>query len=128
MTYADPARVTEQDVDQYYAPLAVPGAGRAFRGVLREFRFDALRGRIDSITAPTLLMWGGADRLIPARIGQAVVSQLQRGAFVLIPGAGHAVAEEAPTEFNRSLIAFLRVGLPAPPQNVAVHLSSHGCY
>ena len=35
MLYADPSRVTDQDVEQYYAPLADPGAGRALRGVLR---------------------------------------------------------------------------------------------
>jgi pimeloyl-ACP methyl ester carboxylesterase len=120
--YADPSRVTDADVDQYYAPLAEPGAGRALRGVLREFRFDLLRGRIDSIIAPTLVMWGGADRLIPAMVGQAMVADLPRGAFVMVPDAGHALPEEAPEAFNRSLLAFLREGLPVPPQNVASRL------
>lgn len=119
MLYGDPSRVTDQDVDQYYAPLAEPGAGRALRGVMRTYRFDTLRPRIDSITAPTLLVWGSRDRLIPAAIGQAVVAEFQRGAFVLVPGAGHAAPEEAPSAFNRTLIAFLSRGLPAPPLNVA---------
>jgi len=120
--YADPSRVTAQDVDQYYAPLAEPGAGRALRGVLREFRFESLRQRVDSIVAPTLVMWGGGDRLIPPTVGQAVVAELPRGAFVLVPGAGHALPEEAPEAFNRTLLAFLRQGLPRPPQNVALAL------
>ena len=119
LLYADPSRVTDQDVDQYYAPLAEPGAGRALRGVLREFRFDFLRGRIDSIAAPTLVMWGSEDRLIPPSVGQAVVSELPRGAFVLVPDAGHALPEEAPEAFSRTLLAFLRYGLPGPPQDVA---------
>lgn len=120
MRYADPSRVTDQDVDQYYAPMAEPDAQRALRRVLRAYRFDALRQRLDSIAAPTLMMWGSADRLIPPAIGQAAVAQLQRGAFVLVPGAGHALPEEAPATFNRTLIAFLRLGLPTPPQNVAM--------
>jgi pimeloyl-ACP methyl ester carboxylesterase len=119
MLYADPSRVTDQDVDQYYAPLAQPGAGRALRGVLREFRFDLLRGRIDSIAAPTLVMWGSADRLIPPSVGQVVVSELPRGAFVLVPDAGHALPEEAPEALNRTLLAFLREGLPGPPHDMA---------
>jgi pimeloyl-ACP methyl ester carboxylesterase len=118
-SYADPSRVTEQDVDQYYAPMTEPGAGRALRGVLREYGFDTLRGRFDSVAVPTLVMWGSEDRLIAPAVGQAVVSELQRGAFVLVPGAGHALPEEAPEAFNRTLLAFLRHGLPAPPQNVA---------
>lgn len=117
--YGDPALVTTQDVDQYYAPLVRPGAGRALRGVLRDFRFDALRGRIDSITPPTLVIWGGKDRLIPPAVGQSLVADLPRGAFVLVPAAGHAVAEESPDAFNRTLLAFLRSGIPRPPPNVA---------
>jgi pimeloyl-ACP methyl ester carboxylesterase len=73
-----------------------------------------------SIASPTLVMWGSADRLIPAAIGQAVVADLQQGAFVLFPGVGHALPEEAPAAFNRTLLAFLRHGLPSPPQNVAL--------
>src|SRR5207302_1520480 len=33
-TYADPRKVTEPDVDQYYAPVAEAAYGRALRGVL----------------------------------------------------------------------------------------------
>lgn len=120
--YGEPAHVTAQDVDQYYAPLAEPGAGRALRGVLREFRFDALKGRIDSITAPTLVIWGSADRLIPPAVGQSMVADLPRGAFVLVPGAGHAVPEESPEAFNRTLLGFLHSGLPGPPPNIAANL------
>jgi pimeloyl-ACP methyl ester carboxylesterase len=119
LLYADPSRVMDADVDQYYAPLAEPGAGRALRGVLREFRFDQLRGRFDSIIAPTLVMWGEGDRLIPPMVGRAMVAELPRGALVVVPGAGHALPEEAPEAFNRSLLAFLREGLSVPPKDVA---------
>lgn len=117
--YGDPSRITDRDIDQYYAPMRAPGAGRALRGVLREYRFDALQSRIDSVVVPTLVIWGSKDPLIPATTGQTIVARLQRGAFVLIPDAGHVLPEEAPVAFNRTLIAFLRDGLPAPPQDVA---------
>ena len=118
-SYADPSRVTTQDIDQYYAPMAEPGAGKALRGVLREYRFDTLRSRIDSVAVPTLVMWGSEDRLIPITVGGALVAELQRGALVVVPRAGHALPEEAPETFNRSLIAFLQHGLPTAPQDVA---------
>src|SRR5437667_6260820 len=39
-TYFDPRKVTEADVDQYYAPVALPDYARAFRRALRQLRLD----------------------------------------------------------------------------------------
>jgi pimeloyl-ACP methyl ester carboxylesterase len=118
-TYGDPSKVTEEDVDQYYAPVAEPGYSRALRGVLREFRFDTLVGRLHAVAAPTLVLWGGADRWIPVRDGSRLATELPRGAFVVLPGIGHAAAEESPDEVNRLLITFLKEGLPRVPENLA---------
>jgi len=118
--YADPRRVSERDVDQYYAPVAEPAFGHVLRRVLRDFRFDALRNRIDSLPRPTLVVWGSRDRLIPARVGQAIVAALGQAAFVLIPDGGHAPQEEAPDQVNRALIAYLTQGLPRAPMNLAL--------
>jgi pimeloyl-ACP methyl ester carboxylesterase len=118
-TYARGNRVTEKDVDQYYAPVAQPGFARALRGVFREFRFDDLRNRLGMIVVPTLVIWGAEDRLIPFSVGQTMVAELSRGALVRLPDAGHAAPEEQPEAFNRSLLAFLRSGLPQAPPNLA---------
>jgi len=118
-TYADPSKVTEDDVDQYYAPVAEPGYGRALRGVLREFRFDTLVGRLRVVAAPTLVVWGAADRWIPVRDGSRIATELPRGAFIVLPGVGHAAAEEAPDDVNRLLVTFLKEGLPRVPENLA---------
>jgi pimeloyl-ACP methyl ester carboxylesterase len=118
-TYADPSTVTEADVDQYYAPVPESGYGRALRGVLREFRFDTLVGRLGSLQTPTLVIWGDADRWIPLRDGSRLARELPRGAFVVLPRTGHAAAEESADEVNRLLIDFLRVGLSRIPENVA---------
>src|SRR2546430_13070237 len=56
-TFADPNKVTEADVDQYYAPVPDPNFVRALRGVLREFSFDTLGGRLASVQTPTLILW-----------------------------------------------------------------------
>jgi pimeloyl-ACP methyl ester carboxylesterase len=118
-TYADPAKVSEPDVDQYYAPVAEPDYGRALRGVLREFRFDGLAGRLHAIQAPTLVLWGEVDRWVPIRLGRALAAELERAAFLSVPGAGHSLQEEAPTECNRLLIKFLDEGVPRAPANLA---------
>jgi pimeloyl-ACP methyl ester carboxylesterase len=123
-TYADPSKVTEEDVTQYYAPVPEPGYGRALRGVLREFRFDTLVGRLGAVAAPTLVIWGAADRWIPVRDGSRLATELARGAFVVLPRTGHAAAEESPDDVNRLLITFLKEGLPRVPENLAWSTSS----
>jgi pimeloyl-ACP methyl ester carboxylesterase len=119
-SYADPANVTEADVDQYYAPQAEPEYGRALRGVLREYRFDALKDRAPpSVRVPTLVLWGEHDRLIAPAVGRALAAQLERVAFFIIPRAGHVPQEEAPDSTNRLLLMFLTDGLPRIPENLA---------
>jgi len=122
--YADPRKVREEDVDQYYAPVAGPDFGRALRGVLGAFRFDALRGRLGGIGRPTLVLWGEEDRWIPLWMGRAAALELPRAALLTIGKAGHALPEEAPREVTRDLIAFLQKGVPAPPPNLANLLST----
>ena len=118
-TYADPRKVTEDDVDQYYAPVARDTYGAALRGVLREFRFDGLRGRLDHIGCPTLVLWGSADRWVPLALGRALAAGIPRSALVIVPDAGHSVQEEAPQEVNRLVIKFLKEGLPRIPSDLA---------
>ena len=119
-TYADPRKVSDADVDQYYAPVAEPEYGRSLRAVLREFRFDGLAGRLDHIAAPTLVLWGEADRLIPITLGRALAAGIPRAAFLSVPRAGHAVQEEAPDEVNRLLNRFLKDGLARIPADLAL--------
>ena len=118
-TYADPTKVTGRDVDQYYGPVPDPDYGPAMRGVLREFRFDDLAGRLAAVVQPTIVLWGSGDRWIPPAIGRRMAVELPRAAFVIVPRAGHAAPEEAPELVNRSLIAFLEQGLLHVPENLA---------
>jgi pimeloyl-ACP methyl ester carboxylesterase len=118
-TYADPRKVTEADVDQYYAPVARDGYGRTLRLVLRRFRFDGLSGQLDRVVAPTLVLWGDQDRWVPLALGRALAAGIPRSALLRVPDAGHSVQEEAPDEVNRLVIKFLQEGLPRVPGDLA---------
>jgi pimeloyl-ACP methyl ester carboxylesterase len=118
-TFADPTKVTETDVDQYYAPVPQQGFGRALRGVLREFRFDSLGGRLVRVQTPTLVLWGTADRWIPVRDGARFARELPRSEFVVIDRSGHNAHEESPDRVNQLLLGFLKEGLSRIPENVA---------
>jgi len=123
-TYADPHKVTDADVDQYYAPVPDPDYGRALRGVLREFRFDTLGGRLASVQAPTLIVWGAADRWIGLSEGSRFARELPRSEFVLLERTGHDAPEESPDDVNRLLVDFLKSGLSRIPENVAWYTPS----
>jgi len=118
-TYFDPRKVTEADVDQYYAPVAQPAYGRALLGVLGQFRFDALEARLDRIATPTVVLWGEEDRWVPLGLGRALAAGITRSAFVSVPRAGHSVQEEAPDEVNHLVIRFLKDGVPRIPADLA---------
>lgn len=124
LCFADPRRLTDADVDQYYAPLAAPQSRAALRNVLRAFRFDALRGRVAQLQAPTLILWGARDRWIPFRAAADLAGDLPRAAFVLVQDAGHNPQEEQPAEVNRQLTAYLRYGLPEVPPDLAAGRSN----
>jgi pimeloyl-ACP methyl ester carboxylesterase len=118
-SYADPRKVSPADVDQYYAPVAEPEYGRALHGVLREFHFDGLVGRVDRVATPTLVLWGEADRWIPIALGRLLAASIPHAAFLTVP-AGHSVQEEAPNEVNHLLIQFLKDGLARVPADLAL--------
>jgi len=123
-TFADPSKVTEAEVDQYYAPVPDPAYGRALRGVLREFRFDSLGGgRLGGVLAPTLILWGDADRWIPLRDGTRFARELPRSEFVVVAHTGHDAADESPEQVNRQLLSFLKEGLSRIPENVALSVA-----
>lgn len=117
--YGDRSRVTEQDIDQYYAPIALPDFGRSLRSALREFSFEDLKGRLGAMQTPTLVMWGTRDWLIPQEIGEEMAEQLPHAALARFQTAGHALPEESHEAFNRVLIGFLKSGLPTAPANLA---------
>jgi pimeloyl-ACP methyl ester carboxylesterase len=65
-----------------------------------------LRAEVGAIRAPTLLVWGERDRLVPARVAEEWQAQLPHARFVQLP-CGHVPMWEAPDELASSLLDFL---------------------
>jgi pimeloyl-ACP methyl ester carboxylesterase len=80
-------------------------------GVLWELRTPARRrtfvGRRAQLRAPTLIVWGEDDRILPvahAYHGHALISHSQLHVF---PQCGHVPHVEYPETFNRLVLEFL---------------------
>jgi pimeloyl-ACP methyl ester carboxylesterase len=57
---------------------------------------------------PTLLMWGTKDRAVDFRSAERLRRNFHDARLVAFEGVGHLPYEEAPEEFNRALVDFLR--------------------
>lgn len=69
---------------------------------------------LPSITCPTLLIFGGADRLAEADVGRRMHARIPGSELHVLENTGHLVNIERPEAFNRILLAFLaRVGGPS---------------
>ena len=62
--------------------------------------------RIDAVTAPTLLLAGGASSPVPQDLFPDVLSRLPDGRLVRIP-VGHNIHRDAPEEFATACTTFL---------------------
>ncbi|MGB5659738.1 MAG: alpha/beta fold hydrolase, partial [Thermoanaerobaculia bacterium] len=66
-----------------------------------------ITARLDKIRCPTLVMVGEQDALKSPSYSQIIADRIPGSEVVLIPGAGHAVILEKPSEVNAALLDFL---------------------
>lgn len=62
------------------------------------------------ITAPTLVIAGSDDLLIPADVARAVAQRIPKARFELLSGAGHALTIERAEQVNEMVASFARSG------------------
>ena len=65
-----------------------------------------LRAELAAVRAPSLLVWGERDRLVPTRIADEWREALPGSRLVLLP-CGHVPMWEVPDELAACLLAFL---------------------
>jgi pimeloyl-ACP methyl ester carboxylesterase len=82
-------------------PLTILRAGR-------ELLASDIRVKLGTIVAPTLIIWGERDRLVPPEVGEQLRSVVPNAELATIRGAGHLPMWERPAEFNRLVLEFLR--------------------
>lgn len=64
--------------------------------------------RLDRIVAPTLVLAGEEDALIPPVNSKILAEQIPSAELAMVPGGGHQVLVEQPQACNRAIIAFLQ--------------------
>jgi pimeloyl-ACP methyl ester carboxylesterase len=67
--------------------------------------------RLWRVAAPTLLVWGEHDGVVPLAVGRRLADLLPDAELAVVPGAGHSPMWDRPEAFNRLVTEFLA----APP-------------
>lgn len=69
-----------------------------------------LLARLSEITAPSLVLWGTADEVIPSESGQLYVQRIPNSYRILIYGAAHALPVSACSKFVELATDFIERG------------------
>jgi pimeloyl-ACP methyl ester carboxylesterase len=81
-------------------PLALLRASRELLGA-------DVREELAAVRAPTLLLWGDRDRIVPAAVAAAFTAAIPHARLELLAGAAHVPMLERPDETADALLRFL---------------------
>jgi pimeloyl-ACP methyl ester carboxylesterase len=104
------SEVPDARIDYYYDLFSSPAARGAALATLRAMGDSrSVVAHTQRIETPTLLVWGRADRIYPAALGQRLSREIRGARFELLD-AGHAPQEERPEALGAVLGRFLGAG------------------
>jgi pimeloyl-ACP methyl ester carboxylesterase len=107
------ARVPSEQIDHYYDLFNTPAARGSALATLRSTTDTRpLVAQTTRIQTPTLVVWGRADRIFPAALGQRLAKEIRGAGFELVD-AGHAPQLECPDELSTIIARFLRAERPS---------------
>ena len=111
--YGDPKFMTPPLVERYRDMMLATGVRGAMMARMTQSVLVPPEPFLQSISAPTLLMWGEKDGMIPFANSQDYLRVMKNAKLVSYPRLGHLQQEEGPAETIGALRAFLTANTPA---------------
>ncbi len=105
--YGDPSRVTASLVDRYFELTLREGNRRALTERLAAWTPGRDEERIAALRLPTLILWGGRDRLIPPAVGEVFEARIPGSRRIVFDDLGHVPQEEDAARTVLPVKAFL---------------------
>lgn len=105
--YGDPSRVTDDLVERYYQMALREGNRRALVQRLQQNQRGADAQRIAELKLPTLILWGGKDKLIPPSVARQFQQAIPGSELLLFDDLGHVPQQEDPARTVAPVQAFL---------------------
>lgn len=104
--YGDPARITEDAKDIRNQMMRVRGQHDALISMSKSKREADVPQALEQITAPTLILWGKRDRVVPISDAARHVNALPNAQLEILETAGHLPHEEEPDTVNSLITHF----------------------
>lgn len=105
--WGDPNRVTPEMVERSIELTQREGNRRAFLDRSHQWHGGSLSHRIPELKSPTLIIWGGRDRLIPPENAERFHRDVVGSTLVIFEDLGHAPEEEDPAQTVAAVKQFL---------------------
>lgn len=105
--YGDPSRVTPALVDRYFDLTTRAGNREALGQRMAQTQPGALSQRVPELKMPTLIIWGGRDRLIPPSMGDRFHKEIAGSQIRVFDSLGHVPQEEDPVATVAAFKEFL---------------------
>jgi 2-hydroxy-6-oxonona-2,4-dienedioate hydrolase len=107
MAYDSDEAVNEEIVMDFVNRMRLTNAKYAFMSTVLGIRYaPKLKGRLSNIIAPTLLVWGDNDKMIPLQYAREY-EEIPKSKLVVINNCGHTPYVEKPITFNKIILRFL---------------------
>ena len=110
--YGNPDLVSDELVDRYYDLSLREGNRSALTARFKQMSPGFLVDKIKTISAPTLIRWGGKDRLILPKFGHQFDQDITNSHLVVFDELGHVPHEENPQSTVLAVKQFLEENKP----------------
>ncbi|QBS44504.1 alpha/beta fold hydrolase [Nocardia sp. CS682] len=107
-TFHNQHLVTEEVIDELYAPFSRPANRAGFLSLWRNLDFRLTDTGLAGVAAPTLVVWGAQDSWLPPAQADALAARIPNATATTLPGCGHTVHEDCPAQTIPLLTSFLR--------------------
>ena len=100
--------VNENIVNGFIERMRLPNAKLAFMSTLLGLKnAEIITSKLQTISAPTLIVWGSNDPVIPITHADSFVSSIQDCRFYRMDGCGHTPYVQDPRTFAGKVLEFL---------------------
>ena len=100
--------VNEEIISGFVERMRLPNAKLAFMSTILGLKnAKSIKSKLESISAPTLLIWGADDPVIPIIHADGFVSSIQNCIFYKMDGCGHTPYVQDPEAFVTKVMEFL---------------------
>lgn len=105
--YGDPSKLSAARVEEIVDMMAQPGNGDALVKRAEQFTLPAPGPDLAKVLAPTLIIWGEKDIMVPVDHGSKFARAMPNAKLLTYEGVGHVPQEEAPKRLARDIREFL---------------------